>query len=429
MQLIGEGRTATVHALGSDRVWKRYRPFLPESEVRNEYRVSRYAAEAGLDVPHVFGIEERDGAWGIVFERIEGDPMLRRMVAEPASLDVYARRMAELHLAVHACEVPETAGLPDQKGYLAGRIRHADRLEEHEKNRLLAMLSELPSATALCHGDYHPDNIMLGSRAWIIDWSNGLRGHPAGDVARTWLLLTFGTMPDDLPASVRETLDRMRLRIRDAYLASYLEGARLKRDDIDDWFLPVAAARLVEGLPEPECLAVLAFVREQLAAADEPAGVALRPVEREDLPVFFAHQRDAEANRMAAFTAQDPHDRSAFDARWQRVLNGERHAARTILFEGEVAGNVLAFPSEEGMMIAYWIGRDYWGRGVATAGLALFLKAYGTRPLFARAAKDNAASLRVLARNGFSIVGEDRGFANARGEEIEEFVLRLGDEA
>jgi RimJ/RimL family protein N-acetyltransferase len=82
---------------------------------------------------------------------------------------------------------------------------------------------------------------------------------------------------------------------------------------------------------------------------------------------------------------------------------------------------------EIGLEVTYWIGREFWGRGIATAALAEFLKLQTTRPIFGRAAKDNVGSLRVLAKCGFVIIREDKGYAYARGEEVEEYVLRLRD--
>ena len=79
--------------------------------------------------------------------------------------------------------------------------------------------------------------------------------------------------------------------------------------------------------------------------------------------------------------------------------------------------------------MSYWIGREFWGKGIATKALAVFLSAVKARPLYARAAKDNIASLRVLEKCGFAITGYERGFANARGEEVEEVVLELRAEA
>jgi RimJ/RimL family protein N-acetyltransferase len=154
--------------------------------------------------------------------------------------------------------------------------------------------------------------------------------------------------------------------------------------------------------------------------------VRLRDVIEADLAVFFAQQLDPVANRMAAFTAKNPADRAAFSAKWAKILS-DATGAKTILCEGHVAGNVLCFvaPWSGRREVSYWLGSEYWGRGVATKALTEFLGQFAERPLQARAAVDNLASIRVLEKCGFVLCGRDRGFANGRGEEIEEVIMEL----
>ena len=155
--------------------------------------------------------------------------------------------------------------------------------------------------------------------------------------------------------------------------------------------------------------------------------VNLREVLPEDIPIFFQQQLDPEANFMAAFTAKDPTDRSAFDRHWEQILADDSTLNRTILFGDQVAGNIASFVHFGHQSVSYWIGKEYWGRGIATRALLLFLKEIETRPLFGRAARDNVASIRVLEKCGFTICGYDRGFANARQSEIDEVILKLAD--
>jgi RimJ/RimL family protein N-acetyltransferase len=153
--------------------------------------------------------------------------------------------------------------------------------------------------------------------------------------------------------------------------------------------------------------------------------ISLRNVIDSDLTIFFAHEQDPEANFMAAFTPKDPSNRVAFDAHWQKILADETITTKTILFEGQVAGNIARFIQSGEPEVCYWLGREFWGKGIASAALKTFLAENPAHPIFARVAKDNIASLRVLQKNRFRIAGEDKGFANARNTEIEEFILRL----
>ncbi|MFF4174069.1 GNAT family N-acetyltransferase [Streptomyces sp. NPDC001744] len=153
--------------------------------------------------------------------------------------------------------------------------------------------------------------------------------------------------------------------------------------------------------------------------------VSLRPVHPSDLPVFFRHTNDPESNRMAAFTAEDPADRARFDAHWERILASPGIVSRTVLADGDVVGHAAVYGEPDEREVTYFIDRSHWGRGIATAALRGLLAEVPERPLHARTAADNTGSVRVLEKCGFEIVGKDRSFANARGTEIDELVLRL----
>jgi RimJ/RimL family protein N-acetyltransferase len=153
------------------------------------------------------------------------------------------------------------------------------------------------------------------------------------------------------------------------------------------------------------------------------SAVLLRDVTEGDLPIFFEQQRDPDANQMAAFPARD---RQAFMAHWAaKILGDDTVTKKTILFDGQVAGNIVSFEQEGVSKVGYWIGKKYWGRGVATQALSEFLDHVKTRPLYAHVAKHNIGSIRVLAKCGFTICGEGR-VSLAEGETVEEFILKLG---
>lgn len=153
--------------------------------------------------------------------------------------------------------------------------------------------------------------------------------------------------------------------------------------------------------------------------------VSLRPLEDSDLDAVFEQMKDPESVRMAAFTARDPADRDAFLAHMSRIRDDPSTLQRVIDADGAVAGTIGSFTIDDRAEVTYWVERAYWGRGIASAALEALLGMVTERPMFARAASDNAASLRVLEKAGFRRVGVDRGFAAGRGEEIEETIVRL----
>jgi RimJ/RimL family protein N-acetyltransferase len=153
--------------------------------------------------------------------------------------------------------------------------------------------------------------------------------------------------------------------------------------------------------------------------------VALRPIEDADLDVLFELMRDPESVRMAAFTAKDPDDRDAFDAQLAKIRAAADVTQRAVLRDGRLVGSIACFVMAGDTEITYWIDRAVWGQGIAGRALALLLDTVAVRPLRARAASDNIGSLKVLTRAGFTVIGTEIAYANARGTEIEETVLRL----
>ena len=155
--------------------------------------------------------------------------------------------------------------------------------------------------------------------------------------------------------------------------------------------------------------------------------ISLRKVMDTDLSQFFEQQLDPDANRMAAFTAKNPADVAAFRDHWTKILSDDSVTNRTVLSGDQVAGYVASFTDKEfgKPEVTYWIGRQYWGRGIPTIALKLFLDLVRTLPIYARVATDNLGSLRVLEKCQFAKTDRDIAFAEARGKEIEELILKL----
>jgi RimJ/RimL family protein N-acetyltransferase len=142
----------------------------------------------------------------------------------------------------------------------------------------------------------------------------------------------------------------------------------------------------------------------------------LREVVEADLPIFYEHQRDPEAAAMAAFPTRD---RDVFMAHWAKTLANESALTWTVVCDGEVAGNIGCWEADGCRFVGYWIGREFWARGLATQALAELVRIVGARPLRAHVVRSNVASIRVLEKCGFVEVGVHTG------DEIEELVLEL----
>ena len=133
----------------------------------------------------------------------------------------------------------------------------------------------------------------------------------------------------------------------------------------------------------------------------------IRPVSESDLPDFYLHQADAEATRMADFPVRTE---EAFYAHWHKIMADPANILRTIIWQEQVAGNMVSFLMEGRREVGYWLGREFWGKGTATAALKLFLLDVIERPLFAFTARSNPASAKVLGKCGFTLFETtDRG--------------------
>jgi RimJ/RimL family protein N-acetyltransferase len=155
------------------------------------------------------------------------------------------------------------------------------------------------------------------------------------------------------------------------------------------------------------------------------AEVALRPIEATDLDAIFDQMRDPDSVRMAAFTAKDPNDRSAFDAHMARIMSSHENVVLAVTYDGRLVGTIGRFVCEGFTEVTYWMRRDAWGLGIATRALGKLLEQTTIRPVRARAASDNVGSLRVLRKAGFRPIATEVAFAQARAGEIEEAILEL----
>lgn len=144
----------------------------------------------------------------------------------------------------------------------------------------------------------------------------------------------------------------------------------------------------------------------------------LREVVEGDLPILYEHECDREAAAMAAFPSRD---RDAFMAHWAKTLANNAALTMAIVADGEVAGNIGCWEADGHRFVGYWIGREFWGRGLATQALAELVDMVEARPLYAHVVKSNVASIRVLEKNGFVEVERHTG-----DDGIEELVLELG---
>jgi len=245
--LIAEGRTAEVHAWNDDQVVKLFHSWCPANWVEQEIEKSRTVSELDVPTPLFLGAVEVDGRRGIVYERVDGPSMNSLLFSKPWTLVRYARQLATLHTRLHS---QNGQGLALLRESLRLDIQRVETLPGDLKNRVLQLLDELPDGNALCHFDFHPEQVIVTKEgSFIIDWMTACQGHPLADVARTAVILTVGQSPTANRA-MRTVASFLRGPFRRTYLSQYLQlNPQQAYADIQAWMIPVAAGRLREAIP------------------------------------------------------------------------------------------------------------------------------------------------------------------------------------
>lgn len=228
--LLGSGKMAEAFAYG-EHVLKLYRDPTNRSVAFGEAAILGIVGEHGLPTPAVHEAGCYAGRWGLVMDRVPGQPLASLATADPALLPAALEAMVRLHRAIHARTEVRLSPL---KPRLAERLHHAP-LEAGLRETLLARLAGLPEGTRLCHGDFHPFNVIgTPGAAMIVDWPDATSGPPAADVARSYLLMRHGAGHE----------------LADAYLQRYVAASELTDADVRAWLPVIAAARLAEDVPE-----------------------------------------------------------------------------------------------------------------------------------------------------------------------------------
>lgn len=262
LELIGQGNTAEVYALG-DKVLKLFRSAYSRESVNYEFEQAKLVQDYFSKTPRVFELIEMQGRFGIIYERIDGSSMLLAIMQTPARIDQYAEDLVKLHLEMHRNQLEIDAGLR-VKDKLAADIERADDLSDAIKSRVIERLTVLPDGKSLCHFDFHPDNVILTADGpVIIDWVTVCIGDPCADVARTYLLIRYAK-PKHADPDVQNELRSAQEYFAETYLKFYLEGAGIRREAVEQWLLPLAAARLSEDIHNDERAAIRRLIQSLL---------------------------------------------------------------------------------------------------------------------------------------------------------------------
>jgi uncharacterized protein (TIGR02172 family) len=244
---LAEGRTAEIYPWGEGWVLKLFRKWVPEEDVIKEARLARMAHQSGIPSPAVGETVKHQGRYGLAYEYVPGKSMLDHMMARPWLFARYARKLADLQWEMHAGEGEE--GFPPGKARLSQKIHQAQALPDALKKAALRILAYLPPGHCVCHGDFHPGNLIGSGEEWvIIDWIDATCGNPLADVARTSVIFQ-GISHSPQTGLLQKILGWGFLRM---YLVRYFQLSPWEEEEYRAWLTVVAAARLSEGIGEIE---------------------------------------------------------------------------------------------------------------------------------------------------------------------------------
>ncbi|WP_040952404.1 aminoglycoside phosphotransferase family protein [Gorillibacterium massiliense] len=245
--MIGKGMSAEVYEWGDHQVLKLYYDQYQPEWIRGEAEIGMALKEAGVPAPSVYEMVEEGGRRGLLYERVPGASMLTMMQTSPTRSIKHAREMARLHFSIHRCS---TTKLPRQKDILEQSIHEAKEILGEKTGLICEYLYKLPEGNWICHGDFHPDNILVtNNKSIAIDWTNANIGDPMCDVARTSIIFLSPFNSSGTPKIMTLPLRLIKRILNRAYLNEYCRLANIRYESINAWILPVAAARLQEKIP------------------------------------------------------------------------------------------------------------------------------------------------------------------------------------
>ncbi|WP_203289928.1 aminoglycoside phosphotransferase family protein [Metabacillus sp. cB07] len=252
---MGTGNTAKVIAREGGTVAKVFYRHIASDFIEYEFAIYEEIAKTPLQVPRLFSFEKEEHA--LIFERIYGASLMAEMKRSPLFMPYHIRLLAKCHTDIHNCR---DLLLPVLRDRLALRISQSNHLNEREKEKILSHLDGLPDhERVLCHGDFHPDNVLITKEGHvIIDWADAAAGSRLADIARSFLLINYGGLTSSRVQGV------FRRILAGYYVRCYRKTEPFAKSELQKWILPVAAARLSESIGEREKEVLLKLIHARM---------------------------------------------------------------------------------------------------------------------------------------------------------------------
>ena len=266
LSLLARGGQAEIYDLGNGkvlRVAKRPRDF---ERIRYEYGVYASLADSPLSVPQAFELVTVGEAPAIVMEKVSGPSMMDLVTRNPLRATSLATELARLH--VELSKVKATEGITLAKAKAEACIKRSEKIDDASKERILKMLHELPDGDTLCHGDFHPGNILYANgKSYLIDWVGASRGDFYSDIAHSYLLLRVVPRVPHMNRVMHFLQKRIGMTIAGRYLRAVLPESDADTARLSRWVLVNAAERTYFGL-ESEQDQLQRFIRKYFEVLD-----------------------------------------------------------------------------------------------------------------------------------------------------------------
>lgn len=246
--ILGKGRTAVVFEYDSTKVVKLFHTNISLDTINKEFNSYKVINDIPL-VAKLLSIKKFDNQYGFIMEKAIGMSLLEKVIEEPSKIKIYAQMMAKAHYEIHSYQRNFEPSLIN----IFKSISKPKELSENDfafVNEYIAFMAKTNPLTSVCHGDFHPDNIIVNGDLKVVDWGNTYVGNPLSDVARTFILLSGPAMPAGINDNMRALLQEFKINFSKYYINEYILLGNCSLENINKWLLPMAVLRLTENIAD-----------------------------------------------------------------------------------------------------------------------------------------------------------------------------------
>ena len=261
-KLIGSGKTSDVFEYG-EYVLKLYKEFMDEGSIEMEYYFSKLAFNNNIKTPEPKSIIYEQNKKGIIFQKINGKALLKINIGNPLRIKKLLKIFVKLQFEIHKIKLNNSEYT--FKDYLNKSIEKSHFMNNDDKAYIHKYIRKLPEGNNLCHGDFHPENVLLEKNEYyVIDWMTGMQGNIAADAARTEMIIQNAEIPGNIPYIIKRIMQIFQKKLSQIYIKEYCKISGMKKVEIEKWKLPLYVARLDENNSKEEENRLLRYIENEM---------------------------------------------------------------------------------------------------------------------------------------------------------------------